>query len=292
MKALCFGEILWDINGDKRTLGGAPLNVAGHIRRLGGDSLIVSAVGSDELGDLTLSAIDDLGVDRRYVRRSVHGTGVAEVTLEEGIPSYSFNDPAAWDDVTLSDSDLAVLSSERFDAVVYGTLSARHDQTRHALFALLDSVNSAEFFFDVNIRLSFYSDGLIRDGLERATILKMNDEEVPIVASAIGCDEQSLMKALFRFPRLRRIIVTCGKDGSYCYGKDGDIAHAGTGKVCVVNTVGAGDSLSAAFLYFTASGLPSAQALSKAAEVADYVVTEDGAIPEYDEELRKRLGLY
>ena len=81
MKALCFGEILWDVDGETRTLGGAPLNVAGHIRRLGGESAVVSAVGDDELGRMTLEAIDRLGVDRSLVRISEYGTGVAEVTL-------------------------------------------------------------------------------------------------------------------------------------------------------------------------------------------------------------------
>ena len=109
MKALCFGEILWDVNGSERTLGGAPLNVAGHIRRLGGNSYMASAVGRDELGSLTLSAIDSLGVDRRLVHLSDNPTGIAEVTLSDGIPSYAFNDPAAWDDINMTEDDMSFL---------------------------------------------------------------------------------------------------------------------------------------------------------------------------------------
>lgn len=291
MKVLSFGEILWDINGDKRTLGGAPLNVAGHVHRLGGDSLIVSAVGDDELGYLTLSAIDELGVDRSLVRLSSDPTGVAMVRLDDGIPSYSFNDPAAWDDIRLDDAALSNISSVRLDAVVYGTLAARHGATRSALISLLDAADSAEFFFDVNIRLSFYSDSVIRAGLERSTILKMNDDEVPVVAAAIGCSERDIIRALFSFPRLGRILITRGKDGSYCYTRDGRSIHAGTGDVKAIDTVGAGDSLSAAFLYFLSAGCGEEEALRKASLLADYVVTRPGAIPEYDESIRKMLGI-
>ena len=161
----------------------------------------------------------------------------------------AFNDPAAWDDIRLDDAALSAISSTRLDAVVYGTLAARHGATRSALISLLDTADSAEFFFDVNIRLSFYSDSVIRAGLERSTILKMNDDEVPVVAAAIGCSERDIIRALFSFPRLGRILITRGKDGSYCYTRDGRSIHAGTGDVKAIDTVGAGDSLSAAFLF-------------------------------------------
>ena len=290
MKALCFGEILWDVDGETRTLGGAPLNVAGHIRRLGGESSVVSAVGDDELGQLTLASIDALGVDRSLVRVSGYGTGIAEVTLTEGIPSYAFNEPCAWDDIRLGDDDIQQLAGKRFDAVVYGTLASRSEVSRKTLFRLLDGIDAPEFFFDVNIRLSFYSDDLIREGLKRATILKMNDDEVPVVASAIGASDDDILPALFSLPRLSRILITRGKHGSDCYERSASF-HADTGKVKVVDTVGAGDSLSAAFLYFLASGLDTGTALSKASYLADYIVTQRGAIPEYDEETKRALGI-
>lgn len=289
MKALCFGEILWDVKDDTRTLGGAPLNVAGHISKLGGESYIISSVGDDELGQLTMTTIDGLEVDRRFVHISGYETGVAEVVLEKGIPSYAFNDPAAWDDIKLTDEELSFISSQHFYAVVYGTLASRHAVTRKTLFAILDAINSDEFFFDVNIRLSFYSDELIRECLKRATILKMNSDEIPVVASAIGTDEKNVIDPLFSFPKLRKIIVTCGGAGSYCHERGGNVIHAEAGNATVVNTVGAGDSLSAAFLYFSSLGYGSKVSLSKASELAEYVVTKDGAIPEYDESLKEKL---
>ena len=289
MKAVCFGEILWDIDGETKTLGGAPLNVAGHIRKLGGESLVISSVGDDDLGHMAIERIDALSVDRSLVGISAYDTGYAAVTLTDGIPSYSFNDPCAWDDITLSDEDLAAIGGVRFDAVVYGTLASRGAVSRRTLFRLLDAVDSREFFFDVNIRLSFYSDGLILDGLRRATILKMNDDEVPIVASAMGVSPDNLLSELFSLPRLRRVLITRGRHGSDCYDGASHI-HVDAGDVRAVDTVGAGDSLSAAFLYFLSSGCGTEKALRRASALADYVVTKRGAIPEYDKGLLESLS--
>lgn len=121
--------------------------------------------------------------------------------------------------------------------------------------------------------------------------MKMNSDEVPVVASAIGADAGKCIEALFSLFQLRKIIITCGGKGAYCYERDGKMAHAEAGDAVVVNTVGAGDSLSAAFIYFTSQGCDSKDALSRAAELAEFVVTKDGAIPAYDENLKERLQL-
>ena len=290
MKALSFGEILWDVFGEERTLGGAPLNVLGHIRRLGGDSGIISAVGDDELGHLTVERIDELGIDRRYLRISPYPTGRAVVTLSDGIPSYSFDEPSAWDDITLPQSDMKRISSSRCSVFIYGTLAQRSPVSRKTLWSLLDSVEADEFFFDVNLRLSFWDEAGVRKGLERATILKMNDEEVPRIASLLSMDKSDLAAGIMREYPVRRIIVTLGKHGSVCY-ENGKEYRVPSGDVKVVDTVGAGDSLSAAFLYFISSGLSSGEALARASLLADYVVSRRGAIPEYDDAIRKRLML-
>lgn len=292
MRALSFGEILWDVNGGSKTLGGAPLNVAGHIIRLGGRAVIISALGRDEYGKQAMNRLAMLGADASFVHISDYATGVAEIKLEAGIPSYTFNDPAAWDDISLSPQELERLKQEHFDAVIYGTLASRHERTRLALFSLLECIDADEFFFDVNLRLSFWTPELIRQGLERATVLKMSDEEVSAVALAAGVQEDGLPDQLFDcFPALGKIILTKGKSGSFCYERGGRCAAAGCAKVKVVSTVGAGDSLSAAFLYFSSLHQDTQTALEKASLVADYVVTKEAAIPEYDEDLRRALGL-
>lgn len=291
MKALAFGEVLWDVNGNEKTIGGAPLNVLAHIRKLGGESSIVSAVGSDELGRASLACLEDFGISEQYVRISPFPTGRADVVLENGIPSYEFNMPCAWDDIRLSDDQYADLFNDEFSVFIYGTLAQRCLTSALTLGKLLDDVSAAEFFFDVNLRGNFYNGKSIERGLEKATIIKMNDEELPVVASLLGTEKENLTRWLFDNTCVKKVLVSAGNRGSFCHEKGGKVYHAGAADVSVVDTVGAGDSLSAAFLYFLARGMDTGSALEKASVLADYVVTKRGAVPEYDDDLRKRLSL-
>lgn len=291
MKALAFGEILWDVNGNEKTIGGAPLNVLAHIRRLGGESSIISAVGSDELGRDSLACLEDFGIAKRYVRISPFPTGRADVVLENGIPSYEFNMPCAWDDIRLSDEQYIDIFNDEFSVFIYGTLAQRCLTSALTLEKLLDDVSAAEFFFDVNLRGNFYDEKSIGRGLGKATIIKMNDEELPVVASLLGTGKENLVGWLFDNTSVKKILVSAGSSGSFCHEKGGKAYHAGAADVSVVDTVGAGDSLSAAFLYFLARGMDTGSALEKASVLADYVVTKRGAVPEYDADLRNRLSL-
>ena len=291
MKALAFGEILWDVNGNEKTIGGAPLNVLAHIRRLGGEASIISAVGSDELGRASLACLEGFGIAERYVRMSPFPTGRADVVLENGIPSYEFNMPCAWDDIRLSDDQYIDLFNDEFSVFIYGTLAQRCMTSALTLEKLLDDVSAAEFFFDVNLRGNFYNEKSIGRGLEKATIIKMNDEELPVVASLLGTGKENLIGWLFDNTSVKKVLVSAGSSGSFCHEKGGKVYHAGASDVSVVDTVGAGDSLSAAFLYFLARGMDAGSALEKASVLADYVVTKRGAVPEYDDDLRKRLSL-
>ena len=291
MKALAFGEILWDVNGNEKTIGGAPLNVLAHIRRLGGEASIVSAVGSDELGRDSLACLEDFGIAEQYVRISPFPTGRADVVLENGIPSYEFNMPCAWDDIRLSDEQYIDIFNDDFSVFIYGTLAQRCLTSALTLEKLLDDVSAAEFFFDVNLRGNFYNEKSIGRGLGKATIIKMNDEELPVVASLLGMGKESLIGWLFDNTSVKKVLVSAGSSGSFCHEKGGKAYHAGAADVSVVDTVGAGDSLSAAFLYFLARGMDAGSALEKASVLADYVVTKRGAVPEYDADLRNRLSL-
>ncbi len=291
MDCLCFGEILWDVFGEKRTLGGAPLNVAGHFSRLGGHAAVISCLGDDELGRLTIEAMDKLSVDRRFVHVDKDGvTGRALVTLKDGIPSYRFDDPCAWDKIVLSDEENAEITSRSWNVFVFGTLAQRSEASRNSLNYLLDHIRADVIFFDVNLRLDFYNKEIIKRGIEKADILKMNDEEVPIVCALLGLEGDNPVPSLIDMYCLKAVLVTRGKDGSDIYYKNG-VYHQDSRKVPVVDTVGAGDSLSAGFLFFLTMGDSVPDALAKASMLADYVVQNAGAIPEYDSDLRKQLNL-
>ncbi len=288
MKAVCYGEILWDVFGEKKTIGGATFNVAGHFSRLGDTSYMISAVGDDELGRETLSAITKIGVDSSFVNTVCYETGKAYVTLLNGSPSYSFNTPSAWDYIALSEKEEKKLFSENWDVFVFGTLSQRGETSHETLQKILKSIKAKHFFFDVNLRLNYYSKKIIDEGLEKATILKVNDDEEKVILSLFSLS--SLDELFVLYNNLSMIILTRGADGSVIMTR-GDKYTSKPKKVEVVDTVGAGDSFSASFLHYLISGESIPSALEKATLVSSFVVQHCGAIPEYSSSLKKSLSL-
>lgn len=283
---IAFGEILFDCFPDGRaTLGGAPLNCAGHMSRLGLEGYMLSAVGDDELGKRALKEISALGMSTAHIQ-VLEGaeTGRADIKLVGKNADYTFNDPAAWDLIKAEERP------EKARLVYFGTLSQRKEQSRSALIRLLEDAEPEDVFFDVNLRKDFYSKDIILRGLEAATILKMNDEEVPVVLSfagitATGREALSLLSTKYG---LRAVLVTEGKKGTSCL-SGGRWHHEDIHDVPVTDTVGAGDSLSAGFLATLLLTGDVGKAVRVGSTLADYVVTQRGAIPEYSETLKEFL---
>ena len=282
MDFISFGEILFDVFPDKATLGGAPLNVAGHLTKLGLNGAILSAVGDDELGKRALDEIKALGLSTEMISTLNYETGKAIITLKGKNAEYEFNDPCAWDNIPLKELP------ESVSLIYYGTLAQRGN-SKNTLKELLNSVKSQHRFFDVNIRKHFYSDEIIKEGVENATILKLNDEEVDIVLDALKIEMRGYrgLEELFKEYNLDLILLTKGKEGTMCF--KNKWYRVPCAPVEVVDTVGAGDSLSAGFLasYIKTGDLE--KSLLFGSHIADYVVTKRGAIPEYDEKLVKYL---
>lgn len=282
MDFISFGEILFDVFPDKATLGGAPLNVAGHLTKLGLNGAILSAVGNDELGKRALNEIEALGLSTDMIATLDYETGKAIITLNGKNAEYEFNDPCAWDNIPLK------ALPENVTLIYYGTLAQRGN-SKNTLKELLNSVQSQHRFFDVNIRKHFYSDEIIKEGVENATILKLNDEEVDIVLDALKIEMRGYrgLEELFKEYNLDLILLTKGKEGTMCY--KNKWYRVPCAPVEVVDTVGAGDSLSAGFLasYIKTGDLE--KSLLFGSHIADYVVTKRGAIPEYDDNLVQYL---
>ena len=282
MDFISFGEILFDVFPDKATLGGAPLNVAGHLTKLGLNGYILSAVGDDELGKRAISEINNLGLNTEKISTLNYETGKAIITLNGKNAEYEFNMPCAWDNIPL------LPLPEHVSLIYYGTLAQRGN-SKQTLKELLNKVSSDHRFFDVNIRKHFYSDEIIKEGVENATILKLNDEEVDIVLDALKLKMRGYrgLEELAKSYNLDLVLLTKGKEGTTCY-KDKSYRVL-CAAVEVDDTVGAGDSLSAGFLasYIKTGDLE--KSLIIGSHIADYVVTKRGAIPEYDEELLSYL---
>lgn len=289
MKLLSFGEILFDVFGDTATLGGAPLNVAAHYRQLGGESSIISAVGNDELGERALDEIENLDVDSAMIEM-LDGTptGRADITLHGKDATYEFNYPAAWDRIRIYDDDIDEI--EDGNTIIYfGTLALRSTASFLSLQKLLGETAPAEVFVDINLRKDFYSDDILSYCLDNATILKINEDEIEVLSDMLAlekADGKELSSWLFDNTAVETLLLTRGKKGSDLFIKDEKPIHVDCSNVNVVDTVGAGDSLSAAYLFFRyEKKLSPADALFKATAVADYVVSHKGAIPSYDASL-------
>lgn len=278
---IIFGEILFDCFEDRSTLGGAPLNVGGHMTRLGLKGRVVSAVGKDELGARALKEISEIGLDDSAIARLDAETGRADVTLKGKNADYTFNDPAAWDLIPYPEK----LETET-KVLYFGSLAQRSEKSSTTLQTMIRNIKAEHIFYDVNIRKQFYSEKIVRDGLSACTILKMNDEEVPLITGLAGC---ASIEELMEKYDIKIVLLTEGKKGTTAITKEGKRYHADITDVPVVDTVGAGDSLSAGFLATLVKTGDIDKAVRIGSLLADYVVAHRGALPEYDEELKAKF---
>ncbi|AKB32331.1 Fructokinase [Methanosarcina siciliae HI350] len=294
MKALTFGEALFDIIKGTAHLGGAPLNLAAHLAKLGAKPAVLTAVGKDELGKILLSRAEEMGVDTSYILiDEKRPTGTVTVELQaEGIPIFTINEGVAWDAIAPDEKEFEALTAEEWDVFCFGTLSQRSEENRKTLKRLLPEIKAKHFFYDVNLRAGFYRKEWILSSLEHCTILKMNEEEAAQISGMLfgttyTC--RTLCRLLTdKYPKISVICITKGSEGAAVY-KDGVYEEIETTPVEVADTVGAGDAFSAGFLYTFLSGYGVSKAASVAIMLGTYVASKPGSVPEYSEELRKKL---
>ncbi|MBM3132359.1 MAG: carbohydrate kinase, partial [Chloroflexi bacterium] len=282
------GELLWDMLPTGKQPGGAPANFAYHAQVLGGESRIVSAVGADALGKEIRERLKSLGLNGDSVSEdAIHPTGTTSVSIDAmGKPSYVIHEEVAWDYIRQS-PDLLELA-RKADAVCFGTLAQRSEVSRSTIRAFLSKASSkAVRLFDVNLRQSFYSKEIIETSLELASVLKLSDEELPVIAGLLSIegDTLTLMEKLGKRYNLRLIALTKGENGSLLYTEDRFFVHHGY-RVEVVDTVGAGDAFAAALAIGILNGHDLDSVNDHANRLAAYVCSRAGATPEIPEALR------
>jgi fructokinase len=280
-KCVGLGEALWDLLPAGRQLGGAPANFAYHAAALGAESRIVSRVGTDELGRDLLARLAQLGLSAAAIGTDPAApTGTVTVTLgTDGQPRYVIHEPVAWDFIADDSAALAAVSAA--DVVCFGTLAQRHPVSRAALRRLLAHTRPAALrVFDINLRQHFHSPAIIAESLALASVLKVNDAELPHLATQFGLpsDERAALAALVSRFGLRAAVLTRGERGSLLWA-DGAWAEIAAPRVTVVDTVGAGDAFTAAFALGLLAGWPLDVIGRRAAEIAAYVCTQAGATP-------------
>jgi len=289
MRVLSYGEILWDIIDGKHYLGGAPFNFAAHFARWGAESYMISRLGNDDLGERALNDMKKLNVQTEFLQfDSRYPTGTVEVSLENGQPSYHIKQHVAYDYIDLDELFQDGIDDEIFDVFGFGTLAQRNTTSRDSLMGLLDEVEFKHVFFDVNLRQNFYSLPIIKDSLAFSNILKLNDEEVTVIGELIYGEKLKLeefCQKIFADYHQKIIIITAGGEGCYIYYKS-QLHQVPGEKINVVDTVGAGDSFSAAFLasYFR-KGNP-VLAASIANQVGAFVASSQGPIPKYSDKIQ------
>jgi fructokinase len=184
---LGLGELLWDVLPEGPRLGGAPANYSVMAGRLGNHAVLLSRIGRDDLGRNAVERLDPLPVDAGFVETDpVHETGQVTVSFEAGQPHYNIRQPAAWDFLELSDEWVRL--AERADAICFGSLAQRSLESRQTIQTLAAQTSAkCVRVFDVNLRAPFYSGEVIQESLELATVMKMNDAEVPLVLGCWAC---------------------------------------------------------------------------------------------------------
>ena len=276
------GEALWDILPEGKKIGGAPANFAYHVSQFGLDSCVVSAVGNDALGKEIIDNLTSKGVNH-HINEVPYPTGTVQVEIDQaGIPQYDIKENVAWDNIPYTASLRELAQNTR--AFCFGSLAQRNVVSRETIQSYLDAMPQTDdtlVVFDVNLRQGFYSKEILCTSMQRCNILKINDEELVTVSRMFGypgIDLQDKCWILLGKYNLRMLILTCGINGSYVF-TPGHVSFQPTPSVEVADTVGAGDSFTAAFIASLLRGKSVAEAHKVAVETSAFVCTKNGAMP-------------
>ena len=280
------GELLWDCFGESRRPGGAPANVAYHAGQLGARGVICSRVGSDQLGDELVRYLYDRGLQTDFVQRdSQHPTGTVTVDASQPHdPRYVIHENVAWDHLEPRE-DLLALAAQAA-AVCYGTLAQRSPATRTTVAAVLTNAADALKVYDVNLRPPWFNPELIRASLGRCDVAKLNEEEVRQVAEMLcfpSSEPHEFARTLFGHHDLRLVCVTRASEGVLAIAPDEHVDLPGN-SVKVADTVGAGDSFTAALIHGLLNDWPLQRTVCFANGVGALVASHSGAMPALREE--------
>ena len=285
------GEILWDVFPDGPRFGGAPANFACCVAEMAGDSAetcVVSAVGDDQLGSRAIESLQSRGVITSFVPANDRPTGRVLVELDNnGIASYRFDEDSAWDHIEWND-DLNNLAS-RCDAVCFGTLGQRNHVSGETIRHFVKGTPQSTLrILDVNLREPFFSDERILDSLKLANVLKLNSEELPMIAQLINLagEEIDVMRQVVRMFNLRCVALTRGAGGAAIVSDD-SVSQLPGAPVEVVDTVGAGDAFTASMTLDLLADVSLEEVNRNAITAASYVCSKPGATMSFPRHLRR-----
>ena len=282
---MLFGEVLADIFPDRTVLGGAPFNVARHLKAFGRNPVLLSRVGNDDLGRNVLGTMEQSGMDASGIQFDRHHpTGQVKVHLEEGGHRFEILPEQAYDFIHSAVARMVRLPLDP-TLIYYGTLAQRHEVSRRALVTLLRSTDAAKFL-DVNLRTPWYDEKTLRSALQNADIVKLNAEELDVLAGMLtlpGHRPQDRVMELMRQFDLEQVVVTCGAEGAWQMSHTGKVTEAVASNrgATVVDTVGAGDGFAAVYILGALRHWPMENTLARANTFAAAICAIRGAVPDH-----------
>jgi fructokinase len=290
-KVIGIGEVLWDLLPAGPQLGGAPANFACHAQALGANAGVITRVGNDSLGHEIIRRISAIGLPADGVQVDESApTGTVSVSLSDGVPQYNIFENVAWDRIAASHNALA--SVRAADAVCFGSLAQRNIISRESIQRLMSSATANAWrVFDINLRQHFFNREILQSSLELANVLKLNDSELAVIAHTFGVEgncRRQIESLVSRFG-FRVVALTRGASGSILY-RDGRWSEHAAMEIEVKDTVGAGDSFTAALCLGLLRGLDLDDINLAANQVAAYVCSSVGATPALPEVLRQRFN--
>jgi fructokinase len=296
LKTLSFGAVIVDVIGRETFLGGDSLNFAANTYKLGAESYLLTRLGNDEYGIKAKKEIEDMGVKGKYIQQDIsHATGHSTVTFNSAyVPSYQFAENVSDEYIAVDDSILNDIRKDEFDVFWYSSYCQFSNKSRDALIRILEHSNFKLSFCDINIRRNFYKKEMLIDSFRLADILKMNEDEAKLVCAELyghKIREEEMAERLKADFDLELICITKGPAGCSLYGKYDGRLDSPAFPFPVLDTVGAGDAFSSAFIikYYRTKDV------IKAAEcgnlLGSFVASQKGAIACFPEEIYKQLEL-
>ena len=284
LQIIGIGEILWDMLPEGKRLGGAPCNFVYHAQKLGAKAIIVSAVGDDKNGKEILHELKTKNISIDFIQLNDKTTGTVDVFLnEQGLPNYTIHENVAWDYIGFN--KIIEEKVNEADVICFGSLAQRNSISRETIEKVLRCCNpQALIVCDINLRQHYYSLEIVENSLQRCNVLKLNEDELPIVCHLLRLTEKSEMEQIKRLMikySLKLVAYTKGEKGSFLVTPSGK-SFMSTPIVKVKDTVGAGDSFTASMIVGFAKENALKNIHQKAVEISAFVCTKNGAMPEYN----------
>ena len=286
------GEVLWDLLPAGPQLGGAPANFAYHAHALGARARVVTRIGNDNHGREIMRRFQEIGIADGTVQvDDAAPTGTVTVALsDQGIPNYVIHEDVAWDHLAVTPQALQAIREA--DAICFGSLAQRGGTSRTAIQRLVSAAPAAALrVFDINLRQNYFSREVIEQSLRLANVLKLNDGELPILSGMFqlsGSTQHQIERLAQQFG-LQLVALTRGAAGSLLF-KAGQWSDNPSVPIKIVDTVGAGDSFTAALVMGLLLNMELDRINALADEVARYVCTCVGATPPLPQAIRNRFG--